>query len=79
MMFFTPLTHIFTDTMIKDNVKPKRIVQALTQAVQTRSIIAPILFVIGVAINDTFGSKWLIDHLYQLGFSISYYEVSLFK
>ena len=43
-MFFTPLTRIFIEIMIKDNVMPNSIGKALTQAVQPRSI----LFLISV-------------------------------
>ena len=39
----------------------------------------PILFGLGVEIDHTFGSKWLITQLSRLGFSISYDEVTRYK
>ena len=34
---------------------------------------------VGVEMDHSFGSKWLIDQLYQLRFSVLYDEVALFK
>ena len=39
----------------------------------------PILFGLGMEIDHTFGSKWLITQLSRLGFSISYDEVTRYK
>ena len=39
----------------------------------------PILFGLGVEIDHIFGSKWLINQLSRLGFSISYDEVARHK
>ena len=77
--FLTPLTRIFIETLIKDDIKQNSIGQSLTQAVRPRSMIAPLLFGIGVEMGLVFGSRWLIDELYKLGFLIPYDEVNLFK
>lgn len=77
--FLTPMMRIFVESLIKDDLKRNSIGQAITQCVRPRSIIAPILFGTGVQMDHTFGSKWLIDQLFRLGFSISYDEVTLFK
>ena len=38
----------------------------------------PLLFGLGTEI-DMFGSRWLIDELFNLGFSVSYSEIQRFK
>ena len=52
---------------------------AITQATRPRSVISHILFGLGVEVDHVFGSEWLLNQLYSLGFSISYTEVSRFK
>jgi len=42
-------------------------------------VIAPILFGVGIEMDHVFGSKWLINELSHLGFSISYDEVVKYK
>ena len=48
-------------------------------AASRRSLHSPLLFGLGVQLDHTFGSKWLNDHLSQLGFSESYFEVQNYK
>ena len=43
------------------------------------NVIPPILFALAVEVDNLFGSRWLIDELYRLGFSVSYSEVTRFK
>ncbi|VDI23197.1 Hypothetical predicted protein [Mytilus galloprovincialis] len=45
------------------------------QATRPRSLIAPLQLGLGVQMHHHFGSKFLLDTLYQLGFSSSYKEV----
>ena len=52
---------------------------ALAQAVRPRSVLAHITVGRGIKLDHVFGSRWLIDQLYSLGFCISYDETSLFK
>ena len=52
---------------------------ALVQAARPRSVITPTLFGLGVEMDHVFGSKWLINELSSLGFSISYDEVIRYK
>ena len=47
--------------------------------VRPRSVIPPIPFGLGVEMDHVIGSKWVINELYRLGFSISYNEVTRFK
>ena len=39
----------------------------------------PLLFGLGVELDKTFGSKWLVDHISRLGYCISYDEVLRYK
>ena len=42
-------------------------------------VITPTLFGIGVEMDHVFGSRWLVNELSRLGFSISYDEVNRYK
>jgi pantothenate kinase len=53
--------------------------QCIAQLSRPKSMIASIPFEIGVDIDKSFATKWLVDHLYRLGFSVSSDEVKLFK
>ena len=48
------------------------------QSARPRSVITP-LFGIGVEMDHVFGSRWLVNELSRLGFSISYDEVNRYK
>ena len=43
------------------------------------TILCPVLFGLGVQLEKSFGSKWLVNHLQRLGYSISYDEVLRYK
>ena len=60
-------------------MKQNSIGQAIVQASRPRSVIAPIMFGVGIEMDHVFGSKWLINELSHLGFSISYDEVVKYK
>ena len=64
---------------MKSDMKLAAIGHAITQAVWPRSVLSPLLFGTGVEMDLVFGSRWFIDELYSLGFSISYDEVNTFK
>ena len=53
--------------------------QCLLKAARPRSVIPPLLFGLGVEMDHVFGSKWLINELSRLGFSISNDEVTRYK
>ena len=55
-------------------MKQNSIGYAIIQASRPRSVIAPIMFGVGIEMYYVFGSKWLINELSHLGFSISYDE-----
>ena len=56
-----------------------KIGQCIVQASRPRSVIAPVPFVIGVELDKTCESKWVIDHLSRFGVCITADEVLHFK
>ena len=71
------------ETFLKINVlsevKQNSIGHAIVQSSRPRSVIVPTLFGVGIEMEHVFGSKWLINELLRLGFSISYDEVVRYK
>ena len=65
----------FLKLIVISEVKQNSIGHAIVQASRPRSVIAPIMFGVGIEMDHVFGSKWLINELSHLGFSISYDEV----
>ena len=65
--------------LIKSEVQQNSIGQSILRTIRPRSVIPPILFGLAVELDHVFGSRWLIDELCTLGFSISYDEVRRFK
>ena len=70
---------LFMSQLIGSIVKKMSIAHCIVQATRPRTVIMPILFGLGVQLDKTFGSKWLISHLSKLGFSITPDEVLKFK
>ena len=70
---------LLLEVLVKDELKQQSVGQAITYAARPRSFIPPILFGLAVEVDHVFGSRWLIDELNQLGFSVSYSEVMRFK
>jgi len=62
----------FMRQLVSSDVKIISISQCIIQAARPRTIITPILFGFGVQLEKTFGSKWLVNHLSKLGFSITF-------
>ena len=56
-------------------LKVATIGQCIIQATRPRSVIAPILFGIGVQMHHLYGSRFLIDSLYTHGLCLSYDEI----
>lgn len=67
--------------IVSSELKKNSIGHCILQAARPRSVIAPILFGLGVEVkvDHVFGSKWLNNELSRLGFSISYDEVTRYK
>ena len=69
----------FLRTVAPSQLKQNIIGHSILQAARPRTVIAPTLFGLGVEVDHVFGSKWLINELSRLGFSISYDEVTRYK
>jgi hypothetical protein len=67
------------EQVVTDKLKQVALCQAIVQAARPRSVIAPILFGVGVALDHEFGSKWWLTCLNCLGFSSSYDDVNRFN
>ena len=65
--------------IVKSTVKRAAIGQCLVRAARPWSVMPPLLFGLGVELDHIFGSKWLINKLFGLGYSISYDGVAGFK
>ena len=66
-------------TIVSSELKQSSIGQCIIQAARPRSVITPALFGLGVELDHVFGSKWLINELSQLGFSVAYDEMNRYK
>ena len=73
------LLKILIENIVCNEIKQVSICHSIVQGARQRSLISPILFGVGVSLDHAFGSRWLLDLLSRLGFSISYDEVKLFK
>lgn len=60
-------------------LKRESIAQCIVQASRPKTCLLLIPFELGVEIDKTIGSKWLITHLSRVGFCISYDKVQMFK
>ena len=73
------LLKTFLEEMIPSEVKQASIGQSIMHAARPRSSLPPILFSLGVGLDHAYGSKWLVNQLAKLGFSISHNEVTRYK
>ena len=69
----------FLRILIPSKIKKKTIGQCITQAARPKSIMCPLVFGLGVELEKSFGSKWLVNHLSRLGYCITNEEVLRFK
>ena len=74
-----PLLLLLMQRLVSNQVQQLSLGNAFVQAARPRSTISPVLFGVGVTMEHTFGSKWLVNELSRLGFSVSYDEVVRFK
>ena len=65
--------------VVPETVKRSSICQCIIKASRPRTALPPLLFGLGIECDHIFGSKWLVNELFKLGFSISYSEVNRFK
>ena len=69
----------FLEVLIRPKIIQNSIGQAMVYSTRPRSVIPPIPFGVGIEMDHIFGSKWLINKLSRLGFSVSYDEVNRYK
>ena len=69
---------LFMKELVVGEVKQSSLGQAIKKARKTRSYVPSLFFRLGVELVHMFGSKWLLNELFRLGFSISYLEVTRF-
>ena len=65
--------------LIPNSIQTASIGQCIFKAAKPRSIIPPILLGLGVEMDHNFDSKWMINELAKLGFSVNYDEVNRYK
>ena len=73
------LLKTFLQILVRSDLRQNNIDQAIVQAAKPRSTIMPVPFGLAVQLDNVFGSRWLLDELYQLGFCSSFTEVTRFK
>ena len=73
------LLSTFLSYVVPDTVKRASMCQCIIKSSRPRTALPPLLFGLGIECDHVFGSKWLVNELYRLGFSISYSEVNTFK
>ena len=74
-----PLLGYFLQELLLDEEKQISVGQCIVQAAKSQAVIPPLLLGLGVELDLKFRSKWLIDHLNNLGFSVTYGEVRRYK
>lgn len=77
--FLPPSLRLLMEKIIPCDVRRNSIGQAIVNATRPRSTIAPILLGVGVELDHVFGSRFAINELCRLGFSVPYDEVVLYK
>ena len=75
----SPLLRMFLSKVVPNEIKQAAVGQCIIIAARPRTATPPLLFGIGVEVDHIFGSRWLIDELFKIGFSVSYSEVNRFK
>ena len=73
-----PLLKQFLKYLVQSELKQESLAQCIVKAAK-RNTIPPLLLGIGVDLDQTIGSKWLVRHLSKLGFSITHDEVTLYR
>ena len=70
---------LLLSSLIPAKIKQLVVGQCIVQAAKPRSVLCPIPLGLGVELEKTLGSKWLLNHLAKLGLSVSADEVLRFK
>ena len=79
-LYWTPKSlKVFMQQFTSSSIKQESIGQSIVKAACPRNVIPPLLFGLGTELDHMFGSRRLIDELFNLGFLASYSEVQRFK
>ena len=62
--------------VVPETVKRSSICQCIIKASRPRTALPALLFHLGIECDHVFGSKWLLNELFNFGFPISYSEVN---
>ena len=73
-----PLLKHLLNSLIKSDLKQEFLAQCIVKATK-RDVIPPLLFALGVDLDQSFGSRWLISYMPKLGISITESEVRLYR
>ena len=68
----------FLSFFTNSHVKMESIGQAVVK-LSSSNFIPPVLFALSIEVDSLFGSRWLVDELFKLGFGVSYNKVTRFK
>ncbi len=71
--------YLIVKNLVADELKQITICHTIVQASRPRSVISPILFGVGIQMDHLYRSKFLVNQLLHLGFSISYDEIIRYK
>ena len=74
-----PYLRLFLEKVIKNPLHQATVGQCIVNVTSLCSALDPIPFGLGVEMDHSFGSKWLINKLNALGFSVSYDNVVRYK
>ena len=70
---------LLLNTIMPSKRKVSSIGQCIVYAARPQHAIPPVVFGLGVQLDHMFGSRWLVNQLYRLGFSISHEEVNRYN
>ena len=76
---YSQLLNTVLSYAVPEIFKRSSICQCIIKASRPRTALPPLLFGLGIECDHVFGSKWLANELFKLGFSISYFEANRFK
>ena len=76
---YSQLLNTLWSYAVPETFKRSSICQCIIKASGPRTALPPLLICLGIECDHVFGSKWLGNELFKLGFSISYSEANRFK
>ena len=70
---------LFMESCARSSLQQASIGECFTHAIRPRSTLPLMLFGLAVEMDHVFRSRWQVDHLSKLGYSLSFYEVTRYK